>query len=172
MPAAGPVPAQDVALAVIDFCNEHGEWLTNLRLQKVLYYCQGWHLGYYGVPLFPERLEAWVHGPACPPVVEQYSRFEHRPIDVTVPAGSVPPALAEHVADIWEAYGSLSTYDLERYACRETPWLNARGGLSRSDPSHAALSVDDMREFFAAEAARDAANRAEAAGNVAQQAVA
>ena len=157
MPVAGPVPAQDVALAVIDFCNEHGEWLTNLRLQKMLYYCQGWHLGYYGVPLFPERLEAWVHGPACPPVVEQYSRFEHRPIDVKVPAGSVALALAEHVREIWQAYGDLSTYDLEILTHRETPWVNARSTLSESEPSHAVLSVEDMRDFFAAEARKDAA---------------
>ena len=160
MPIAGPVPAREVALAIIAFCNDHGEWLTNLRLQKMLYYCQGWHLGYYGLPLFLEDLQAWVLGPACPPIFQEFARFQHMPIDVIVPDGSVAPALAEHVREIWEAYGSLSTYDLEYYACHETPWLNARRGLFRTDLSNNVVTVEDMRVYFAAEVARHAAEKA------------
>ncbi|MGH2922383.1 MAG: Panacea domain-containing protein, partial [Gaiellaceae bacterium] len=33
------------------------------KLQKLLYYCQVWHLVWEGKPLFSERIEAWSNGP-------------------------------------------------------------------------------------------------------------
>ena len=47
--------------------------LTNLRLQKLLYHAQGWHLAVFGRPLFPDQLEAWPQGPVVPDV---YRMFE------------------------------------------------------------------------------------------------
>jgi uncharacterized phage-associated protein len=36
-----------------------------MKLQKLLYYCQGWHLAWDGEPLFGEEFEAWLSGPVC-----------------------------------------------------------------------------------------------------------
>ena len=40
-----------------------GECLTNLKLQKLLYYQQGYHLAAFGTPLFEENVESWMYGP-------------------------------------------------------------------------------------------------------------
>lgn len=45
-----------------------GEKLTNLKLQKLLYYQQGFHLAVFGIPLFNEDVEAWMYGPVVPDV--------------------------------------------------------------------------------------------------------
>jgi uncharacterized phage-associated protein len=37
--------------------------LTHLKIQKLLYYAQGWFLGNFEVPLFDDPIEAWKHGP-------------------------------------------------------------------------------------------------------------
>ena len=37
--------------------------LSNLKLQKLLYYAQGHYLGDHAKPLFEDEIEAWVHGP-------------------------------------------------------------------------------------------------------------
>ncbi|MDR1166980.1 MAG: DUF4065 domain-containing protein [Deltaproteobacteria bacterium] len=37
--------------------------LTPLKLQKELYFAQGWHLAYHDVPLFEDPIEAWKYGP-------------------------------------------------------------------------------------------------------------
>ena len=42
------------------------EDLTNLKLQKLVYYAQGIHLAIYGKPLFNEAIKAWEHGPVVP----------------------------------------------------------------------------------------------------------
>ena len=59
-----------MAYKVIDIANQllvkayrasDGELMTNLKLQKMLYYQQGFHLAYFGTPLFDDEIEA------CPP---------------------------------------------------------------------------------------------------------
>ena len=37
--------------------------LSHLRLQKLLYYTQGWSLALRDKALFKDRIEAWAHGP-------------------------------------------------------------------------------------------------------------
>ena len=40
-----------------------GDYISNLKLQKLLYYAQGFHLAIFNKPLFNEPIEAWAHGP-------------------------------------------------------------------------------------------------------------
>src|SRR5271155_135407 len=70
--------ALDVAryLIRLGYDTEHPDesvLISPLRLQKLLYYCQGWSLGLLGRPLFRQPLEAWKRGPV---VVEVYERFQ------------------------------------------------------------------------------------------------
>ncbi|MDR1722691.1 MAG: DUF4065 domain-containing protein [Tannerella sp.] len=37
--------------------------MSHLKLQKLLYLVQGYHLAYFGKPLIDDKFEAWVHGP-------------------------------------------------------------------------------------------------------------
>jgi uncharacterized phage-associated protein len=37
--------------------------LTQLKLQKILYFAQGWHLAYFDYPLFDDPIEGWEYGP-------------------------------------------------------------------------------------------------------------
>ena len=52
--------------------NGGGDLLTNLKLQKMLYYEQGFHLAYFNEPLFEEPIEAWQYGPVVPVVYNYY----------------------------------------------------------------------------------------------------
>lgn len=44
--------------------------MSHMKLQKLCYYSQAWHLAWEGVPLFPERIEAWANGPVVPVLYE------------------------------------------------------------------------------------------------------
>ena len=59
--AKAEVDAQEVADFFIKFSNEHGDNLTNLKLQKLLYFAQAWYLVFYKRPLFDNEIQAWVH---------------------------------------------------------------------------------------------------------------
>ena len=68
--------AERVADYIIRSAHESGELITNLKLQKLVYYAQAWHLALFDEPLFDDPIEAWVHGPV---VSSLYSKFpEHR----------------------------------------------------------------------------------------------
>ena len=42
-----------------------GGYVSTVKLQKLCYYAQAWHLARFGVPLFPEEFERWDNGPVC-----------------------------------------------------------------------------------------------------------
>lgn len=62
----------DIAKHFIRFANEEGSFISNLKLQKLVYYAQAWHLAIHGTPLFEEDFEAWVHGPVIPSLYQKY----------------------------------------------------------------------------------------------------
>ena len=61
--------------------NENGDFMSNMKLQKMLYYQQGFHLAYYGTPLFDEEIEAWMYGPVVPCVYEHFKNYGRQGID-------------------------------------------------------------------------------------------
>lgn len=50
-----------------------GDVLSNLKLQKLVYYAQGFALALLERPLFSEPLVAWQMGPVCPPLFRTYA---------------------------------------------------------------------------------------------------
>lgn len=148
---ANKLTAEIAADLIIDFCNEHGELITNLRLQKLLYYAQAWHLGLYGKPLFPETFQAWIHGPAQPSVYTKYASFGAGAIQQDTSEWVVSKAIRQHIEDTMEAYGRFSAFDLERLACSEEPWIAARKGLPLDEPCTEHLDTATMKRFYAAQ---------------------
>jgi len=62
--------AEDVADYIRFIIDENlGDNLSNLKLQKLLYYCQGYFLAFNGEPLFKEEIAAWTCGPVVPSVL-------------------------------------------------------------------------------------------------------
>ncbi|MCL2148833.1 MAG: DUF4065 domain-containing protein [Methanomassiliicoccaceae archaeon] len=72
--------ASDVANFFIDINKNTEDPMTNLRLQKYLFFAQGWSLALFGRPLFEERIEAWQLGPVVPDVYRGFSSHGKDPI--------------------------------------------------------------------------------------------
>ena len=68
--------AHDVAEFFLSpVAEEEGEKITNLKLQKLLYYAQGYALAILGRPLFADKIENWPHGPVIPCVYQTYKQY-------------------------------------------------------------------------------------------------
>ena len=67
--------AMDVAKYILTKCNKDGQPISNLQLQKMLYYIQYEFLTNYGKPLFDDDFEAWKFGPVIPVVYYEYSHM-------------------------------------------------------------------------------------------------
>ena len=134
----------DVAAYIL---SKQGE-MTTMKLEKLLYYCQGWSLAWDGVPLFEDELQAWANGPVC------YATFRKHKGHFTVaswPSGN-PDALTadgkETVDAVLDAYGSLSGQQLSDKTHHERPWLEARGDTKPGEPCRMPLSLDTMQDYF------------------------
>lgn len=63
---------------VADFfllCTKHPKKITNMKLNKLVYYAQAWALVRLHRPLFPEGIEAWQHGPIVPQIYHKYASY-------------------------------------------------------------------------------------------------
>lgn len=67
--------AMDVARYILTKCNKEGQPISNLQLQKMLYYIQYEFLRETGEPLFEDDFEAWKFGPVVPTVYYEYSHM-------------------------------------------------------------------------------------------------
>ena len=71
--------ALNIAKYTIDKCTKEMHPISNLQLQKILYYIQREFLQ-QGTRAFPEEIEAWQFGPVVPEVYRQYCGFGALPI--------------------------------------------------------------------------------------------
>lgn len=137
----------------IRFAHEVGDTITNLKLQKLVYYAQAWFLALTGERLVPAEFQAWVHGPVCYPLYQRFRGHGWAPILDEVAEPGLPRNVESHLREIMEVYGGFSAWDLERLTHSEAPWLNARDGVAPGEPSCNVISDHDMRRFYSARAA-------------------
>lgn len=136
------------AKSVAKFIVQHSSQVSNLKLQKLLYYVQGWHLGLHGTIVFPERIEAWVHGPVVPDVFFHYRHFRWTPIQVDVETVKLDGSIEKHIHDVLKVYAPLSASQLEMLSHSEAPWKEARGTLPAGESSHAVITPESMKLYF------------------------
>jgi len=138
------VTADKVADYLLWFAHDKGDLLTNLKLQKLVYYAQSWYLTLYDEPLFEERFEAWVHGPIQPALYRRFDHYKWNPISYHPARPDLSMQVEEHLTEIIAVFGDLSSYALERMVHAENPWRNARKGLAPDEASNEIISRKDM----------------------------
>lgn len=124
-----------------DVCG--GDLMSNMKLQKMLYYEQGYHLAAFGTPLFDEDIEAWMYGPVVPSVYEHFKSHG---------SGGLEPETEEIIEltedeeymfnDVFDAYVDFSAYGLMRKTHSEIPWRKTTTGPGN------VISHDKMIDFF------------------------
>ncbi|NRQ54500.1 Panacea domain-containing protein [Brevibacillus sp. HD1.4A] len=123
--------------------------ITHLKLQKLVYYAQAWHLALRdGKPLFHEKIEAWIHGPVCPELYNEYRSYGYSEIPPVFQEPSIPKKQREVLDDVWEAYGSFSGGYLEQLTHKEEPWIRARAGLKEFEYSNNIISIQRMESYY------------------------
>jgi uncharacterized phage-associated protein len=70
-----------VANFILDFCEQRGRTVTNLALQKIVYFCHVWSLIVLGRPLVRHKFEAWEFGPVLPYLYREFKELDRAVID-------------------------------------------------------------------------------------------
>lgn len=69
-----------VANYVLAYCEARERHVTNLALQKILYFCHAWSLLNLKRPLVKHEFEAWKHGPVLQYLYREFKDFDDSPI--------------------------------------------------------------------------------------------
>lgn len=136
-----------VADTLIYLSRERNIDITNLKLQKLLYYAQAWNLVFTGKPLFSEEIEAWVHGPVVPKVFRRFKEYRWNTIDANVTPVE-DDALLAHLGQVLDTYGKFGASQLERLTHQEGPWQKARKGYPVDASSNEVIDHASMQEFY------------------------
>ena len=67
--------ALDIAKYIIRWCDKNKLRITNLQLQKILFFIQKESIRRRGYGIFSNRIEAWQYGPVVPDVFYQFAGF-------------------------------------------------------------------------------------------------
>ena len=123
--------------------------MTNMKLQKLLYYAQSLHLALYDEPMFEAEIQAWRYGPVCPPAYEYYRDYEYE--QLPIPTGDsfsdTPDEIKNLLEETWNIFGVHSAYSLRDMTHLESPWLSARGDLPKHASSKEPLSLLEMKRL-------------------------
>jgi len=143
---------KEVADFFLAFADDKGETITNLKLQKLVYYAQAWFLANYGKPLFDGDFEAWVHGPVLPELYHQYKEKGAAPIPTSHKLEDVEAKLDAEVLDflreVAQVYMPSGAYELELMTHQEEPWIEARGGVGADEKCSTVISLESMQEYY------------------------
>ncbi len=120
--------AQDIANYFLTLPDEEaGDSISNLKLQKLCYYAQGFYLAFFNTPLFDDKIEAWQHGPVIKSLYHNYSDRGSMgiPYIEKLDLAIYPKRVRELLKEIYKIYGQYSAWRLRELTHREPPWKEA-----------------------------------------------
>jgi uncharacterized phage-associated protein len=105
--------------------NQVREGVTNLKLQKLLYFAQAYYLAKLNRPLFSNRIEAWKYGPVVPDVYREYKNYNSKPIIELKETSGISQEDKKMLQNIWETFGGYSAGRLVDISHAHSPWKEA-----------------------------------------------
>lgn len=130
--------------------SEEVELITNLKMQKLLYYAQGCYLALYKEKLFGEKILAWDHGPVVKEVYDEYKL-----LDDNTPRGhngiKYNNDFQKNFTDeeetalnfVFKEFGKYSAWMLRNMTHAEDPWKNTEHNEE--------ISTEIIEEYFTKE---------------------
>lgn len=118
------------------------ESISNLKLQKLLYYAQGCVLAITGDPLFNDEIQAWEHGPVVPDIYHQYKEFGRNDIefDNDFDRSAISPQINDILEEVYNEFGQYSAWKLRNMTHDETPWQETL----KNNP----ISNESIKKYF------------------------
>lgn len=117
------------------------ERIDEMKLHKLLYFCQREAYAILGRPMFDERMQGWKYGPVSP-VVRAYYTEDGMNCE-TEPVGNEAAYIINSVV---EQYAPIASWKLSQISHEEKSWLHAREGLLTDERGSRELLEADIME--------------------------
>lgn len=118
--------ASSVAQAFLDLANDEGKKLSNMQLQKLVFFAHGIHLAAENEPLIFDDVMAWNFGPVIPTLYQRLKKFGGNPVTDTI--GVSTPVFADPEANeivhlTWDTFKNYSGARLSEIShAKNSPW--------------------------------------------------
>ncbi len=123
----------DIAKKFLELAENEKESLSPMKILKLTYIAQGYHLGFFGTSLFGNEIQAWKFGPVIPDLYHVIKRFGQRPVDKeTVSLYSnnrLDTETSKFITVIWNYYKKFTGSELSsKTHLPDTPWDKVYSG--------------------------------------------
>ncbi len=150
----------DISRYVINYSNEKDYGISNLKLQKILYFIQAYFLTNNKI-CFDEKIEAWDFGPVVPeayhefkqygsgdiPTVESYLEFDPKDIwntcRIEFDDSNIENRDKNMINEVVDKFRDYSATDLVTLTHRQSPWIDAYIPDKNNE-----ITTEAIKEFF------------------------
>ncbi|MFR9668996.1 MAG: type II toxin-antitoxin system antitoxin SocA domain-containing protein [Rikenellaceae bacterium] len=138
---------------------ERGGCMSHLKLQKILFYVQAFHLAYFDSEIISDEFEAWVHGPVSRKIFNELRDKSLIYAELSMPDGlQILPSVEleervtadqlELVNDVIDDYKDIDGGKLEAITHSEQPWIDARKGYAPCEKCSVIISKEAITSFY------------------------
>lgn len=131
--------------------------MSHLKLQKLLFYCDAYHLAYFDEELVTDKFQAWVHGPVSKKVFDSFKdksilyadlSFDGDKKTVLQLFSKLISEQQELINDVLSVLSQWTSMQLETSTHKETPWIEARKGVGLGDRCCNEISKETTKMFY------------------------
>lgn len=152
------VSASNVAEYIISKFYEKGkevdegvsEGISNLKLQKLLYFCQAFSLAKFNRPMFKDKLCAWKYGPVVSEVYENYKEHKNNPLpkpEMEKNDVGLSDEDEKVIGEVLETFGGYSAIRLMEITHSHKPWKDLENRVKKGERD-IPISQKVMREYY------------------------
>ncbi len=140
-------------IAVSKYIVSETKDITNLAVQKLLYFCQVVSYAINNKPMFTDTCEAWKFGPVYTHIYYRLNKYTYDPINLKEFEDFENINLDDSDKKIIDAvintFGMLSGVKLRDISHKTEPWKQARHGLGADDNSNEIIKNKSIKEYVA-----------------------
>ena len=152
-------PVSLIAYAFVQRGIAERNYISQLKLQKMVYFAHGYHLSQFGRPLIIEDIEAWKFGPVVPDIYIQYSIFGRSPIvetdilaydqELRSKLKTLDSQAWQAINYTWEATRDVSARRLSEWTHEpDGPWQKYYYAKDDGEGARKVIDNNDIQDFF------------------------
>lgn len=123
--------------------NKSNYSITPLKLQKLLYYAQGFSYLWDGEKLFVDEMEAWQYGPVIRSVYDEFKKYGQSKLPASEGKNfEIKEESKETIEAVWKGFKDYSASELVDMTHAEDPWLNC---INNNDD---VIKKEDIKRYF------------------------